>query len=87
MLVSDEDTPLFSTLRAKRRELAETAGVPAYIIFNDKTLVEMAQKRPTNLDEMAQINGVGAKKLENFGNAFLEVITGKTEQVHPSRKR
>ena len=87
MLVSDEDTPLFSALKAKRRELAETAGVPAYIIFNDKTLVEMAQKRPTNLDEMAQINGVGAKKLENFGNAFLEVITGKTEQVHPSRKK
>jgi len=87
MLVSDEDTPLFSALKAKRRELAETAGVPAYIIFNDKTLVEMAQKRPTNLDEMAQINGVGAKKLENFGNAFLEVITGKTEEVHPSRKK
>ena len=87
MLVSDEDTPLFSVLKAKRRELAETSGVPAYIIFNDKTLVEMAQKRPTNLDEMAQINGVGAKKLENFGNAFLEVITGKTEEVHPSRKK
>ena len=51
--------------------------MPAYIIFNDKTLVEMAQKRPTKLDEMAQINGVGAKKLENFGNAFLEVIMEK----------
>jgi ATP-dependent DNA helicase RecQ len=87
MLVSEENMPLFSALKARRRELAETAGVPAYIIFNDKTLVEMAQKRPTNLDEMAQINGVGAKKLENFGNAFLEVITGKTEQVHPSRKK
>ena len=87
MLVSEENMPLFSALKARRRELAETAGVPAYIIFNDKTLVEMAQKRPTNLDEMAQINGVGAKKLENFGNAFLEVITGKTEQVHPSRRK
>jgi len=87
MLVSDEDMPLFSALKARRRELAETAGVPAYIIFNDKTLVEMVQKRPTNLDEMAQINGVGAKKLENFGNAFLEVITGKTEQLHPSRRK
>lgn len=87
MLVSDEEMPLFSALKAKRRELAETAGVPAYIVFNDKTLVEMAQKRPTNLDEMAQINGVGAKKLENFGNAFVEVITGKTEQLHPSRRK
>ena len=85
MLVSEEDTPLLSGLKAKRRELAETAGVPAYIIFNDKTLVEMAQKRPINLDAMAQINGVGTKKLENFGNTFLEVINGEAERLHPSR--
>ena len=87
MLVSEEDAPLLSGLRAKRRELAETAGVPAYIIFNDKTLVEMAQKRPINLDAMAQINGVGAKKLENFGNTFLKVINGEAERLHPSRRK
>ena len=87
MLVSEEDAPLLSGLKAKRRELAETAGVPAYIIFNDKTLVEMAQKRPINLDAMAQINGVGAKKLENFGNTFLEVINGEAERLHPSRRK
>ena len=87
MLVSEEDAPLLSGLRAKRRELAETAGVPAYIIFNDKTLVEMAQKRPINLDAMAEINGVGAKKLENFGNTFLEVINGEVERLHPSRRK
>ena len=57
------------------------------IIFNDKTLVEMAQKRPINLDAMAQINGVGAKKLENFGNTFLEVINGEAERLHPSRRK
>jgi len=87
MLVSEEDAPLLSGLKAKRRELAETAGIPAYIIFNDKTLVEMAQKRPINLDAMAQINGVGAKKLENFGNTFLEVINGEAERLHPSRRK
>ena len=87
MLVSEEDAPLLSALKAKRRELAETAGVPAYIIFNDKTLVEMAQKRPVNLDAIAQINGVGAKKLENFGNIFLEVINGEVERLHPSRRK
>ena len=87
MLVSEEDAPLLSALKAKRRELAETAGVPAYIIFNDKTLVEMAHKRPVNLDAMAQINGVGAKKLENFGNLFLEVINGEVERLHPTRRR
>ena len=87
MLVSEEDAPLLSALKAKRRGLAETAGVPAYIIFNDKTLVEMAQKRPINLDEMAHINGVGAKKLENFGDLFLEVINGEFEKLHPSRRK
>ena len=87
MLVSEEDAPLLSGLKAKRRELAETAGVPAYIIFNDKTLVEMAQKRPINLDAMAKINGVGAKKLENFGDTFLEVINGEAERLHPSRRK
>ena len=87
MLVSEEDAPLLSVLKAKRRELAETAGVPAYIIFNDKTLVEMVQKRPVNLDAMAQINGVGAKKLKNFGNIFLEVINGEVERLHPSRRK
>ena len=87
MLVSEEDAPLLSALKAKRRELAETAGVPAYIIFNDKTLVEMAKKRPVNLDAIAQINGVGAKKLENFGNIFLEVINGEVERLHPSRRK
>ncbi len=87
MLVNEEDAPLLSALKAKRRGLAETAGVPAYIVFNDKTLIDMAQKRPTNLDEMAGINGVGAKKLESYGDAFLEVITGEVARMHPNRRK
>ena len=86
-LVSEEDAPLMSALKAKRRFLAEQAGGPAYIIFNDKTLIEMAEKRPSNLDEMAAIGGVGAKKLESFGKAFLEVIAGAIEDVHPVRRK
>ena len=84
-LVSDEDAPLLSALKAKRRALAEAARVPAYVIFNDRTLIEMARTRPSTLDDMAKINGVGAKKLERYGNGFLEVITGAVEQVHPAR--
>ena len=87
MLVSEEDAPLLSALKAKRRGLAETAGVPAYIVFNDKTLIDMVQRRPTNLDEMARINGVGAKKLESYGDAFLKVINGEVERVHPNRRK
>ncbi len=86
-LVSEEDAPLMSALKAKRRFLAEQAGGPAYIIFNDRTLIEMAEKRPMNLDQMAAIGGVGAKKLESYGAAFLEVIAGAVEEVHPMRRK
>ena len=47
-LVSEEDAPLLSALKAKRRELAEAARAPAYVIFNDRTLIEMAEKRPVD---------------------------------------
>ena len=86
-LVSDEDEPLLSALKAKRRALAEAAGVPAYIVFNDRTLIEMAQARPASLDAMAAISGVGAKKLERYGTEFLTVMNGTAEAVHPARRR
>jgi ATP-dependent DNA helicase RecQ len=86
-MVSDEDAPLLSALKAKRRGLAEAAKVPAYIIFNDKTLIEMAEKRPANLDAMAGISGIGAKKLDSYGDAFLEVINGEAAQMHPTRRK
>ena len=87
-LVNEENAPLLAALKAKRRELAELARVPAYIVFNDRTLIEMAETRPETLDAMARISGVGAKKLEKYGPVFLEVITGEqAAQMHPSRRR
>ncbi|MGX0875430.1 ATP-dependent DNA helicase RecQ [Roseovarius sp. MBR-154] len=86
-LVSEEDAPLLSALKAKRRALAEAAGVPAYIVFNDRTLIEMAETRPANLDAMARVGGVGATKLERYGADFLEVINGEAEQLHPTRRK
>jgi len=86
-LVSDEDAPLLSALKAKRRAFAEAARVPAYVVFNDRTLIEMAETRPANLDEMARIGGVGAKKLEQYGDAFLTVINGEAAQMHPARRK
>jgi ATP-dependent DNA helicase RecQ len=87
-LVSDEDAPLLSALKAKRRALSEAARVPAYVVFPDRTLIEMAETRPTTLDGMARISGIGAKKLESYGQAFLSVITGAlSEPLHPQRMR
>jgi ATP-dependent DNA helicase RecQ len=86
-MVNDEDAPLLSALKAKRRGLAEAAKVPAYIIFTDRTLIEMAETRPANLDQMAGISGIGAKKLESYGAAFLEVINGEAAMMHPQRRK
>ncbi|WP_215731170.1 DNA helicase RecQ [Rhodovulum kholense] len=88
MLVSEEDAPLLSALKAKRRALAEAAGVPAYIIFTDRTLIEMAETRPASLDAMARVSGVGATKLERYGADFLKVVTGaEAEMPHPARRK
>ena len=86
--VDEEDVALLTALKAKRRNLAEAQGVPAYVVFPDKTLIEMAEKRPVTLDEMIGINGIGARKLESYGQAFLEVILGApVEPAHPARRK
>ncbi len=88
-MVAEEDAPLLSALKAKRRALAEAQRVPAYVVFTDRTLIEMAERRPESLDGMARISGVGATKLERYGATFLAVITGggEAEQPHPARRK
>ncbi len=87
-LVAEEDEPLMSALKAKRRELAEAARAPAYVIFPDRTLMEMANHRPKTLDDFRRINGVGEKKLEKYGAVFLSVINGEPpETMHPARRK
>ena len=71
---SDYDKSLFSLLRNKRKELADAAGVPPYVIFSDKTLVEMAVYFPQSREPMLNISGVGKVKYERYGAAFLAII-------------
>ncbi len=66
--------PLFDALRALRRDLAGEAGVPPYVIFHDATLREMAARRPASRAALGEIGGVGVRKLEAHGEAFLRVI-------------
>jgi len=70
------DDPLFEALRACRRDLAKEAGVPPYVIFHDSTLRDMARVRPRSLRDMALVSGVGERKLEAYGEAFLAAIRG-----------
>ncbi len=66
--------PLFEALRAKRRELAQEAGVPPYVIFHDSVLRDMAGERPQTIGGLRRITGIGEKKLQAYGDAFLGVI-------------
>ncbi len=68
------DEALFDRLRALRRKIADERNVPAYIIFSDASLREMARAMPTRLGDFGQIAGVGEQKLKNFGDAFVAEI-------------
>ncbi|MBR4132238.1 MAG: DNA helicase RecQ [Oscillospiraceae bacterium] len=74
------DADLFEQLRALRSDLARRARVPAYVIFHDATLRDMAAKRPTTAEELLTVSGVGERKAEKYGQAVLKVIrTWKTQ--------
>jgi len=87
-LIAEEDEPMLAALKSKRRALAEAMKAPAYVVFPDRTLIEMASLKPKDLDSFSRLAGVGAKKLEKYGPIFLEVITGHTtENMHPTRRK
>ena len=78
------DEVLFARLRRLRRKLADERGVPAYIIFSDVSLREMARKYPTNATEFRRIPGVGEQKLKDFGEAFMRAIKSHSAENHPA---
>ena len=72
--IADKNNQLWEALRAKRREMADAQDVPPFVIFHDATLMAMMDEKPANLQQMSYISGVGEKKLELYGDKFLEVI-------------
>ena len=68
------DEALYEQLRALRKRLADAQNVPAYVVFSDATLAEMAARRPATYAELLDVNGVGQTKLERYGDAFLAAI-------------
>jgi ATP-dependent DNA helicase RecQ len=70
------DDPLFDALREKRKQLAQANNLPAYVIFHDSVLRAMAAERPSSLEALAELPGIGAKKLETYGEDFCSVLRG-----------
>jgi ATP-dependent DNA helicase RecQ len=66
--------PLFDALREERRRLAKEGSVPPYVIFHDSTLREISAARPGTLADLGRVQGVGAAKLERYGEAMLAVV-------------
>jgi ATP-dependent DNA helicase RecQ len=73
-------TTLFESLKAWRGEVAREHNLPAYIVFHDATLAEMARERPATLEALGGISGVGAKKLQAYGADLLRVLESVNEQ-------
>ena len=72
--LTSQGSELFELLRKLRTEIASEEGVPPYIIFSDKTLIDMCVKLPENEEQFLDVSGVGAHKLEKYGDRFLRVI-------------
>ena len=72
--LSDRDRPLFEKLRRLRLDISKELAVPPFVVFHDRTLVEMAARRPKNREEFLWVNGVGEKKAEQFADAFIKAI-------------
>jgi len=68
------DEELYEALRRLRKQLADEQNVPAYVVFSDAALAEMAARRPATYSELLEVNGVGKTKLERYGDAFLAVV-------------
>lgn len=75
-LSSDGDI-LLTKLKALRLDLARAHKVPAFVVFSDNTLIEMASEKPRDLDALAEVNGVGPKKLKDYGETFLAAINAE----------
>ena len=73
------DQDLLSALKSLRKDLAREQSVPAYVVFPDRTLIDMARLKPRNLKQMGLVSGVGAAKLERYGDTFLEAIANHEE--------
>lgn len=74
-MVKEEDRELFEHLKSVRLSLAHEHGVPPYAVFHDKTLIAMAEMRPQSEDELLELSGIGAYKLEKYGEFFLEAVS------------
>lgn len=75
---SKRDRGLYEALRQWRSDEAKNLGKPPYVIFKDATLLEIVRERPTTLEALRRVSGIGEKKLVNYGDAVLEIVSNES---------
>jgi len=84
--IAISNNQLWETLRATRKRLSEELGVPPFVVFHDATLMDMMDRMPLTHEQMSRVSGVGATKLENYGDEFLAVLREYDDQQGPASK-
>ncbi len=79
-----ENNELWEVLRAKRLEIAQSSGVPSYVIFHDSTLIDIVVRRPKTVAEFLDVSGVGDTKAERYGEEFLKVVRERSVDLPES---
>ncbi len=72
---SETDQALFAALKSLRLSIAKDHNIPPYVVFHDKTLIEMVKRQPQSIDQMSDIPGIGQSKLEKYGRLFLDALS------------
>lgn len=83
-ILSKEDFVVYSKLRDLRKGLAEKEGVPAYALFTNEQLADMVRTRVSSRTRLGELDGVGAARVEKYGDAFLEIIRSESAGIDPS---
>ncbi|MBT5231459.1 MAG: HRDC domain-containing protein [Methylococcales bacterium] len=80
-LVSEEDAPLFETIREWRNQTAKTLGIPSYVIFNNQELAALIKTKPTTVTALSNIEGFGKGKVEKYGQALIQFFIPPADSV------
>jgi ATP-dependent DNA helicase RecQ len=82
--LSEAEAARFAELKRWRLEQARQQGVPPYVVFHDRTLIEIASRRPASLEELATVGGVGRAKLERYGPELVDMLAQMVDPSPPS---
>ena len=74
LIDTQKEKDLLMLLKSKRLEIAKAQNVPPYLVFHDKTLVEMIKVKPGSIEEMSEITGIGEAKIKRYGQVFLDIL-------------